>query len=36
MTSAGKSISRSTEYGGKSQLNLGHLVDSEKQQRGRV
>ncbi|OWS74864.1 type IV secretion protein Rhs [Pantoea sp. VS1] len=24
----------STEYGGKSQLNLGHLVDSEKQKRG--
>ncbi|HEY3588840.1 MAG TPA: type VI secretion system Vgr family protein, partial [Buttiauxella sp.] len=24
----------STEYGGKSQLNLGHLVDSEKQPRG--
>ncbi len=29
-TSAEKSISRSrTEYGGKSQLNLGHLVDSD-------
>ncbi|MCS4273700.1 MULTISPECIES: type VI secretion system Vgr family protein [Raoultella] len=27
-------IKVSTEYGGKSQLNLGHLVDSEKQQRG--
>ncbi|MCU3020863.1 type VI secretion system tip protein VgrG [Enterobacter hormaechei subsp. hoffmannii] len=27
-------IKFSTEYGGKSQLNLGHLVDSEKQQRG--
>jgi type VI secretion system secreted protein VgrG len=27
-------IKLSTEYGGKSQLNLGHLVDSEKQQRG--
>lgn len=27
-------IKISTEYGGKSQLNLGHLVDSEKQQRG--
>lgn len=26
-------IKVSTEYGGKSQLNLGHLVDSEKQQR---
>lgn len=24
----------STEYGGKSQMNLGHLVDSEKKQRG--
>ena len=24
----------STEYGGKSQLNLGHLVDGEKQKRG--
>ena len=24
----------STEYGGKSQLNLGHLVDSERRQRG--
>ncbi len=24
----------STEYGGKSQLNLGHLVDSERNQRG--
>lgn len=24
----------STEYGGKSQLNLGHLVDSERKQRG--
>ncbi|UQQ49882.1 type VI secretion system Vgr family protein [Enterobacter roggenkampii] len=27
-------IKVSTEYGVKSQLNLGHLVDSEKQQRG--
>lgn len=27
-------IKVSTEYGGKSQLNLGHLVDSEKKQRG--
>ncbi|HEM8650291.1 TPA: type VI secretion system tip protein VgrG [Enterobacter hormaechei] len=27
-------IKVSTEYGGKSQLNLGHQVDSEKQQRG--
>ena len=27
-------IKISTEYGGKSQLNLGHLVDSQKQQRG--
>ncbi|ATF92854.1 type VI secretion system Vgr family protein [Cedecea neteri] len=27
-------IKVSTEYGGKSQLNLGHLVDSERQQRG--
>ncbi len=27
-------IKISTEYGGKSQLNLGHLVDSERQQRG--
>lgn len=27
-------IKISTEYGGKSQLNLGHLVDSGKQQRG--
>lgn len=27
-------IKVSTEYGGKSQLNLGHLVDSEKQRRG--
>ena len=27
-------IKVSTENGGKSQLNLGHLVDSEKQQRG--
>ena len=27
-------IKVSTGYGGKSQLNLGHLVDSEKQQRG--
>jgi len=27
-------IKVSTEYGGKSQLSLGHLVDSEKQQRG--
>lgn len=27
-------IKVSTEYGGKSQLNLGHLVDSKKQQRG--
>ncbi|MCH9296079.1 type VI secretion system Vgr family protein [Pantoea allii] len=27
-------IKISTEYGGKSQLNLGHLVDSEKQPRG--
>ncbi|WP_241578257.1 type VI secretion system Vgr family protein [Rosenbergiella nectarea] len=27
-------IKVSTEYGGKSQLNLGHLVDSDKQQRG--
>ncbi len=27
-------IKLSTEYGGKSQLNLGHLVDAEKQQRG--
>ncbi|WP_336222113.1 type VI secretion system tip protein VgrG [Citrobacter amalonaticus] len=27
-------IKVSTEYGGKSQLNLGHLVDNQKQQRG--
>lgn len=27
-------IKISTEYGGKSQLNLGHLVDSERKQRG--
>jgi len=27
-------IKLSTEYGGKSQLNLGHLVDSERQPRG--
>ncbi|MBK0097108.1 type VI secretion system tip protein VgrG [Erwinia sp. S63] len=27
-------IKLSTEYGGKSQLNLGHLVDSERTQRG--
>lgn len=27
-------IEVSTEYGGKSQLNLGHLVDAEKQPRG--
>jgi len=27
-------IKVSTEYGGKRQLNLGHLVDAEKQQRG--
>ena len=27
-------IKISTEYGGKSQLNLGHLVDAEKQKRG--
>ncbi|PVZ79393.1 type VI secretion system tip protein VgrG [Serratia sp. S1B] len=27
-------IKISTEYGGKSQLNLGHLVDSEKHKRG--
>ena len=27
-------IKVSTEYGGKSQLNLGHLVDSEKKKRG--
>lgn len=27
-------IKLSTEYGGKTQLNLGHLVDSQKQQRG--
>ena len=27
-------IKISTEYGGKSQLNLGHLVDSEKRKRG--
>ncbi|EPM3135433.1 type VI secretion system Vgr family protein [Cronobacter turicensis] len=27
-------IKLSTEYGGKSQLNLGHLVDAEKQKRG--
>jgi len=27
-------IKVSTEYGGKSQVNLGHLVDQEKQQRG--
>ncbi len=27
-------IKVSTEFGGKSQLNLGHLVDQEKQQRG--
>ncbi|OZY11424.1 hypothetical protein CIJ87_25325, partial [Escherichia coli] len=26
-------IKVSTEYGGKSQLNLGHLVDAGKQQR---
>ncbi|MCG8182346.1 type VI secretion system Vgr family protein, partial [Brenneria goodwinii] len=24
----------STEYGGKSQLNLGHLVDGSREQRG--
>lgn len=28
-------IKVSTEYGGKSQLNLGHLVDAGKQQRGK-
>ena len=34
-TSAEKSISRSRrEYGGKSQLNLGHPVDSDRQPRG--
>ncbi|EPN9527084.1 DUF2345 domain-containing protein, partial [Cronobacter malonaticus] len=27
-------IKISTEYGGKSQLNLGHIVDNQKQQRG--
>ncbi len=27
-------IKLSTEYGGKSQVNLGHLVDAEKQKRG--
>ncbi|UDQ81978.1 type VI secretion system tip protein VgrG [Erwinia rhapontici] len=27
-------IKLSTEYGGKSQLNLGHIVDGEKQKRG--
>jgi type VI secretion system secreted protein VgrG len=27
-------VKLSTEYGGKSQLNLGHLVDAKKQQRG--
>ena len=27
-------IKLSTEYGGKTQLNLGHLVDSQKQKRG--
>ncbi|VVN65672.1 type VI secretion system Vgr family protein [Pseudomonas fluorescens] len=27
-------IKLSTEYGGKSQLNLGHVVDAEKQKRG--
>ncbi|WP_414653888.1 type VI secretion system Vgr family protein [Franconibacter helveticus] len=27
-------IKVSTEYGGKSQLNLGHIVDNQKQQRG--
>lgn len=27
-------IKLSTEYGGKSQLNLGHLVDAERQKRG--
>ncbi|MGK6327212.1 type VI secretion system Vgr family protein [Erwinia sp. DT-104] len=27
-------VKLSTEYGGKSQLNLGHLVDGEKQRRG--
>ena len=27
-------IKVSTEYGGKSQLNLGHLVDADRQQRG--
>jgi type VI secretion system secreted protein VgrG len=27
-------IKLSTEYGGKSQLNLGHLVDAQRQQRG--
>ncbi|WP_117082853.1 type VI secretion system tip protein VgrG, partial [Klebsiella pneumoniae] len=27
-------IKVSTEYGGKSQLNLGHLVDSDRQPRG--
>lgn len=29
-------IKVSTEYGGKSQLNLGHLVDAGKQQRGKA
>ncbi len=32
--SEGEHIKVSTEYGGKSQLNLGHLVDAGKQQRG--
>ncbi|WP_241373077.1 type VI secretion system Vgr family protein, partial [Klebsiella pneumoniae] len=27
-------IKLSTEYGGKSQLNLGHLVDSDRRPRG--
>ncbi|MBD9518251.1 type VI secretion system Vgr family protein, partial [Pseudomonas sp. PDM22] len=27
-------IKLSTEYSGKSQLNLGHLVDAQRQQRG--
>lgn len=33
-TAGQEHIKLSTEYGGKSQLNLGHLVDSEKQKRG--
>ncbi|QUG75044.1 type VI secretion system tip protein VgrG [Erwinia sp. E602] len=33
-TAGQEHIKLSTEYGGKSQLNLGHMVDSEKQKRG--